>query len=62
MRFNGLRLFSVEGKTEDTANPDLVTGNWVIRCEMRTSDDIASWLPRHVDIATRRSYRRGEFE
>jgi len=62
MPSNGSRPSSVEGKTEDTANPDLVTGNWVIRCEMRTSDDIASWLPQHVDIATRRSYRRGEFE
>src|SRR5262249_23495446 len=29
-----------ESKTEDTANPDLATGNWVMRCEMRTLDDI----------------------
>src|SRR5262249_43299348 len=27
-------------KTEDTANPDLVTGDWVMRCEARTLDDI----------------------
>jgi len=27
-------------KTADTANPDLVTGDWVMRCEVRTLDDI----------------------
>ncbi len=27
-------------KTADTANPDLVSGNWVMRCETRTLDDI----------------------
>jgi Protein of unknown function (DUF3141) len=29
-----------ESRTEDTANPDLATGNWVMRCEARTLDDI----------------------
>ena len=27
-------------KAEDTASPDLVTGDWVMRCEARTLDDI----------------------
>jgi pimeloyl-ACP methyl ester carboxylesterase len=36
----GLYEAVFERKTEDTANPDLVTGNWVMRCEMRTLDDI----------------------
>ncbi len=27
-------------KTADTANPDLASGNWVMRCEARTLDDI----------------------
>jgi pimeloyl-ACP methyl ester carboxylesterase len=30
----------LENKAGDTANPDLVTGNWVMRCEARTLDDI----------------------
>jgi pimeloyl-ACP methyl ester carboxylesterase len=36
----GLYEATFEAKTEDTANPDLTTGNWVMRCEMRTLDDI----------------------
>jgi len=36
----GLYEAVFEQKSEDTANPDLVTGNWVMRCEMRTLDDI----------------------
>ena len=36
----GLYEAVFESKSEDTANPDLVTGNWVMRCEMRTLDDI----------------------
>jgi Protein of unknown function (DUF3141) len=36
----GLYEAVFEAKAEDTANPDLVTGNWVMRCEMRTLDDI----------------------
>ena len=36
----GLYEAVFESKTEDTANPDLVTGNWVMRCEARTLDDI----------------------
>jgi len=27
-------------KADDTANPDLVTGQWIMRCEQRTLDDI----------------------
>jgi Protein of unknown function (DUF3141) len=36
----GLYEATFEAKTEDTANPDLVTGDWVMRCEARTLDDI----------------------
>ena len=36
----GLYEAVFEHKTEDTANPDLVTGDWVMRCEARTLDDI----------------------
>ncbi len=36
----GLYEAVLEKKTEDTGNPDLVTGNWVMRCEVRTLDDI----------------------
>ena len=36
----GLYEAVFEAKTEDTANPDLATGNWVMRCEARTLDDI----------------------
>ena len=36
----GLYEAVFEPKTEDTANPDLVTGDWVMRCEVRTLDDI----------------------
>ena len=36
----GLYEAVFEAKTEDTASPDLVTGNWVMRCEERTLDDI----------------------
>src|SRR5947209_19672267 len=36
----GLYEAVFESKTEDTANPDLATGNWVMRCEARTLDDI----------------------
>jgi uncharacterized protein DUF3141 len=36
----GLYEAVFETKSGDTANPDLVTGNWVMRCEMRTLDDI----------------------
>jgi len=30
----------MENRSEDMASPDLVTGNWVMRCEARTLDDI----------------------
>jgi pimeloyl-ACP methyl ester carboxylesterase len=36
----GLYEAVFESKTEDTANPDLATGQWVMRCEARTLDDI----------------------
>ena len=36
----GLYEAVFESKTEDTANPDLATGDWVMRCEARTLDDI----------------------
>ena len=37
---SGLYEAVFEDKTEDTVNPDLVTGNWVMRCEARTLNDI----------------------
>jgi Protein of unknown function (DUF3141) len=36
----GLYEAVFETKTEDTANPDLAAGKWVMRCEARTLDDI----------------------
>src|SRR5262252_3837894 len=36
----GLYEAVFEPKTDDTAGADLVTGDWVMRCEMRTLDDI----------------------
>ena len=36
----GLYEAVLENKAGDTANPDLVTGNWVMRCEARTLEDI----------------------
>lgn len=36
----GLYEAVFESKTEDTANPDLASGAWVMRCEERTLDDI----------------------
>jgi hypothetical protein len=36
----GLYEAVFESKTAATANPDLVTGEWVMRCEARTLDDI----------------------
>jgi hypothetical protein len=37
---SGLYEAVFEAKSEDTANPDLASGNWVMRCEARTLDDI----------------------
>ncbi len=37
---SGLYEAVFEAKGEDTASPELVTGNWVMRCEVRTLDDI----------------------
>ena len=36
----GLYEAVFENKGEDTANPDLASGNWVMRCEARTLEDI----------------------
>ena len=36
----GLYEAIFENKGDDTANPDLASGNWVMRCEARTLDDI----------------------
>jgi hypothetical protein len=36
----GLYETVFEGRTADTVNPELVTGDWVMRCEARTLDDI----------------------
>ena len=36
----GLYEAVFEPKTEETASPDLVDGDWVMRCEARTLDDI----------------------
>ena len=36
----GLYEAIFENKTGDTASPELVSGNWVMRCEARTLDDI----------------------
>jgi len=36
----GLYEAVFEGKAQDTTNPDLASGNWIMRCEARTLDDI----------------------
>jgi pimeloyl-ACP methyl ester carboxylesterase len=36
----GLYEAIFEAKTDETVNPDLATGDWVMRCEERTLDDI----------------------
>jgi pimeloyl-ACP methyl ester carboxylesterase len=36
----GLYQAIFEAKTEATVNPDMVSGDWVMRCEARTFDDI----------------------
>ena len=36
----GLYEATFEAKTEGTQNPDLASGDWVMRCEARTLDDI----------------------
>ncbi|MGB6348687.1 MAG: DUF3141 domain-containing protein [Pseudolabrys sp.] len=36
----GLYEAIFDDKTADTTNPDLASGNWVMRCEARTLDDI----------------------
>src|SRR4029453_4822126 len=39
----GLYEAVFEAKTEDTTNPDLAAGDWVMRCEARTLDDIRAF-------------------
>jgi hypothetical protein len=36
----GLYEATFEAKSADTANPDMAIGNWIMRCERRTLDDI----------------------
>jgi hypothetical protein len=36
----GLYEAAFESKTADTANPELASGDWIMRCEARTLDDI----------------------
>jgi Protein of unknown function (DUF3141) len=36
----GLYEATFEAKSADTANPDLASGKWIMRCERRTLDDI----------------------
>jgi hypothetical protein len=36
----GLYEATFEAKSADAANPDLASGNWIMRCEQRTLDDI----------------------
>jgi pimeloyl-ACP methyl ester carboxylesterase len=49
----GLYEAVFEPKTGATVNPDLVTGDWVMRCEARTLDDIRS-LGGHEEADERR--------
>ena len=43
----GLYEAVLENKAEDTANPDLVAGKWVMRCEARSSRRYSSsWRQR----------------
>ncbi len=45
----GLYEAIFERKTENTANPELVAGDWVMRCEPRTLDDIRALGGRDID-------------
>src|ERR1700752_4033946 len=36
----GLYEATFEAKSDDTANPDLAQGRWIMRCEQRTLDDL----------------------
>lgn len=38
-----------ENKADEMANPDLVTGNWVMRCEARTLDDIRALGANNIE-------------
>src|SRR5260370_31208481 len=49
----GLYEAVLENKAGDTANPDLVTGNWVMRCEARTLDDIRALGGNDIAAARR---------
>jgi hypothetical protein len=45
----GLYEAVFESRTGDTVSPELVTGNWVMRCEARTLDDIRALGGNNVD-------------
>jgi hypothetical protein len=55
----GLYEAVFERKTGDTASHELVSGNWVMRCEMRTLDDIRALGGNdQADERRQRAYRR----
>jgi Protein of unknown function (DUF3141) len=39
----GLYEATFEAKSEETANPDLAQGRWIMRCEQRTLDDLRAF-------------------
>jgi hypothetical protein len=45
----GLYEATFEAKSEDTVNPDLLSGDWVMRCETRTLDDIRAYGGNDAD-------------
>ena len=40
----GLYEATFEAKGDDTTSADMVVGQWVMRCEARTLDDIGPWV------------------
>src|SRR6201993_148479 len=45
----GLYEAKFEAKSGDTANPDLAHGNWIMRCEQRTLDDLRAMGGNSLD-------------
>jgi len=45
----GLYEATFEAKDEETAGSDLVVGQWVMRCEARTLDDIRAMGGKHAE-------------
>jgi pimeloyl-ACP methyl ester carboxylesterase len=45
----GLYEATFEAKSEDTANPDFAHGNWIMRCEQRTLDDLRAMGGNSLD-------------